>query len=102
MNKTLLAVAAGISLTGLVAFIARHPQPAETRTEEYAVVSVFQSGKNNYISVTVGSRPSEEKEFEKEKNNKRYDLAPVIREVEKLNAQGFELINGSASIYNMS
>lgn len=100
MNKKLLTAAAGITLTGLGAFISRHPQPAEDRTEEYAVVSVFQSGKSNYVSVTIGSKPSEEKEFEKEKNTKRYDLAPVLREVEKLNAQGFELVNGSSSIHN--
>jgi hypothetical protein len=101
MNKNLLAAAAGITLTGLVAFISRPVPSATDRTEEYAVVSVFQSGKYNRVSVTVGSRPSEEKEFEKEKNAKRYNLAPVLAEVEKLNAQGFELVNGSAAIYNM-
>jgi hypothetical protein len=41
MNKSLLAAAAGITLTALGAFIARHPQSTEGRTEEYAVVSVF-------------------------------------------------------------
>ncbi|WP_022822496.1 hypothetical protein [Hymenobacter norwichensis] len=102
MNKSLLTAAAGLLLTGLFAFITRQPQVAENRTEEYAVVSVFQSGKSNYMSVTIGSRPSEEKEFEKEKTTKRFDLAPVLAEVEKLNTQGFELVNGSAAIHGMN
>lgn len=103
MSKHFLSLTAGLVVAGsLVAFITRAPAPAEARTEEYAVVSVFQSGKSNYISITIGSRPSEEKEFDKEKNSKRYDLAPVLAEVEKLNAQGYELVNGSAAIHGMS
>lgn len=95
MKKTLLsAIATGAGLTTLFAF-ASHKQTATTRTEEYAVVSVVQVGKKNYISTTVGSKSTEEKEFESEKNAKRNDMAPVIRELEKLNEQGFELVNGS-------
>ena len=64
------------------------------RTEEYALVSVIQDGKRNYISITVGSLPTEEKEFEKAKADKKNDMAPIIRELERLNEQGFYLLNG--------
>jgi len=33
-----------------------------------------------------------------EKEDKRYDLAPIIEEMQKLNAQGFEAINFSNAI----
>jgi hypothetical protein len=68
------------------------------RTEEYALVSVIQDGKRNYISITVGSLPTEEKEFEKAKADKKNDMAPIIRELERLNEQGFYLLNGSTAI----
>jgi len=101
MKKYSLPFLLVLSLFGLLAFANQRPA-ADKRTEDYAVVSVFQSGKSNYVSVTIGSQPSEEKEYQKDKNDKRYDLAPVLAEVEKLNAQGFELVNGSAAIHNMS
>ncbi|GAB3395478.1 hypothetical protein HNQ93_000211 [Hymenobacter luteus] len=80
---------------------ATSPEPVEGRTEEYAVVSVYQYGKRNFVSVTIGSKPSEEKEYQKEKNDKRYDLAPVLAEVEKLNAQGYELVNSAAAMHSV-
>ena len=95
MKKTaLFVIAVGAGLTTLFAF-ASHKQTVATRTEEYAIVSVVQVGKKNYISTTVGSKSTDEKEFESEKNAKRNDMAPVILELEKLNEQGFELVNGS-------
>jgi len=71
---------------------------APMRTEEYAIISVIQDGKRNYISTTVGSMPTEEKEFDKEKADKKNDLTPIIKELEKLNEQGFYLLNGSNAI----
>ncbi|MBK0401452.1 hypothetical protein I5M27_00565 [Adhaeribacter sp. BT258] len=68
------------------------------RTEDYAIISVFQEGKVNYISVTVGSTPTTKEEFQREKAAKQYDMAPVIREMEKLNEQGFELVSSSTSV----
>jgi hypothetical protein len=95
MKKTaLFAIVIGTGLASLFAF-ASHKQTAAARTEEYAIVSVVQIGKKNYISTTVGSKSTDEKEFESEKNAKRNDMAPVILELEKLNEQGFELVNGS-------
>lgn len=104
MKKVVSVVVAGFcAVFALVAFMsAGSPAPVDERTEEYAVVSVYQSGKSNFVSITIGSKPSEEKEYQKEKNDKRYDLAPVLAEVEKLNAQGFELVNGSAAIHGMN
>ncbi|QNH63208.1 hypothetical protein [Hymenobacter sediminicola] len=98
MTRTILSVlAVAVSLTGLSAFGSQSgaTRTTDSRTEEYAIVSVVQAGKKNFISTTIGSKSTEEKEFESEKNAKRFDMAPVIAELEKLNAQGFELVNGS-------
>jgi CO dehydrogenase/acetyl-CoA synthase alpha subunit len=98
MKKLLVPVIAGlISIAGLAGFISAKNKTA-TRTEEYAILSVFQEGKRNYISLTVGSQPTQEREFQKEKTEKKYDLAPVVREMESLNQQGFELVNSSTTI----
>lgn len=98
MKKLLIPVIAGLAtIAGLAGFITTN-KTTSARTEEYAVLSVFQDGKRNYISLTVGSKPTQEKEFQREKTEKRYDLAPVIREMETLNQQGFELVNSSTTI----
>jgi hypothetical protein len=68
------------------------------QTEEYAILSVFQQGKRNYISVQIGSQPTEEREYEKDKSDKRFDMAPIIAEMEKLNKLGFELFNSSTGM----
>ncbi|TYZ08623.1 hypothetical protein FY528_12150 [Hymenobacter lutimineralis] len=103
MKKNLVVALVSLSFAfGLFSFVDQRQLSAAGRTEEYAVISVFQSGRNNYLSVTVGSKPSVEREYQKDKNEIRYDLAPVLAEVEKLNAQGFELVNGSAAIHGMN
>ena len=71
---------------------------AQTATEEYAIINVLQVGKKNFISVTIGSQSTEEKEYEKEKNDKRFDMAPVIARMEELNKMGFELVNSSTAM----
>jgi hypothetical protein len=68
------------------------------RTEEYAVISAWQHGKKTRISVQVGSEATPDKEFEPEKGEKRFDMSPVIREMEALNAMGFELVTGNSAI----
>ena len=93
----LLVVVSLVGIAWLAGFISEKSK-ATSRTEEYAVLSVVQEGKRNYISLTVGSQPTQEKEFQKEKSAKKYDLAPVIREMENLNQQGFELVNSSTAI----
>lgn len=75
--------------------------PAELlaqRSEEYAVISAWQSGKKTRISVQIGSNTTPEKEFEPEKGDKRFDMGPVVREMEALNAMGFELVTGNSAI----
>ncbi len=103
MKKAVSVVVASFcAVVALVAFMsAGSPAPAEGRMEEYAVVSVYQYGKNNFVSVTIGSKPSQEKVYQKEKNVERHDLAPVLAELEKLNAQGFELLNGTAAMHSV-
>jgi hypothetical protein len=103
MKKNLLiALISVLFASGLFSFVQQGSPSNTGRTEEYAIISVFQSGKSNFMSVTIGSQPSIEREYQKDKNEKRYDLAPVLAEVEKLNAQGFELVNGSAAIHGMN
>lgn len=68
------------------------------RTEEYAVISAWQAGKKTRISVQIGSETTPDKEFEPEKGEKRFDMSPVIREMEALNALGFELVTGNSAI----
>lgn len=68
------------------------------QTEEYAIISVYQKGKKNFISTTIGSVSTEEKEYDKEKNEKKYDMAPVIAEMERLNKMGYELFNSSTAM----
>lgn len=68
------------------------------RTEEYAVISAWQAGKKTRISVQIGSVATPDKEFEPEKGDKRFDMSPVIREMEALNAMGFELVTGNSAI----
>lgn len=66
------------------------------------MISIYQFGKRNYMSVTIGSVSTEEKEFEKQKSEKKFDLAPVIAEMEKLNAQGYELVDHGSAIIPLS
>lgn len=73
-------------------------QDGTGRTEEYAVISAWQAGKKTRISVQIGSETTPDKEFEPEKGDKRFDMSPVIREMEALNAMGFELVTGNSAI----
>ena len=76
-------------------------QENNQQTEEYAIISVFQKGKKNFISTTIGSVSTEEKEYDKEKNDKKFDLAPVVAEMERLNKMGYELFNSSTAMINI-
>jgi hypothetical protein len=69
------------------------------RTEEYAVISAWQIGRKTRISVQIGSESTPEKEFEPIKGEKQFDLGPVLREMEALNAMGFELVTGNSAIW---
>ena len=68
------------------------------RTEEYAVISAWQQGQRTFISVQIGSESTPDREFEPEKGGKRFDMSPVIREMETLNAMGFELVSGNSGV----
>jgi len=75
-----------------------HTQDVAQRTEEYAVISAWQQGRRTFISVQVGSVATPDKEFEAEKGGKPFDMSPVIREMEALNAMGFELVTGNSTM----
>lgn len=68
---------------------------AGSKTEEYAIVDVIQSGKKKFIRVTKGTEPATESEWKKEKTDDRDDYTPVITVLNQLNEQGFELLNTS-------
>jgi hypothetical protein len=100
MKKLHLYIILGIAIlsTSLLFGIKKVKKVPLARSEEYAIVSVYQKGKKNFISVTVGSESSEEKEYQKAKNDKKYDMAPIMRELEILNARGYELHSSSTAI----
>ncbi|MDE0773082.1 MAG: hypothetical protein OSB25_12895 [Salibacteraceae bacterium] len=98
MKLTLIITTALASVAFAFMAFTNYTPEVTVRTEEYAIISVIQDGKRNYISTTVGSLPTEEKEFEKEKADKKNDLSPIIKELERLNEQGFYLLNGSNAV----
>ena len=100
--KNLYIGAVTFALTAIGLFGFTRGETESKRTEEYAILSVFQEGKTNYISVTVGATPTTKEEFQREKAAKQYDMTPIVREMEKLNEQGFELVNSSTSIIPFS
>ena len=73
-----------------------------SRTEEYAIVDVVQSGKRKFIRVTKGTEPTTETEWKKEKTDDRDDFTPVISILNKLNEEGFELLNASVAYQTLS
>ena len=66
------------------------------QTEDYAIINAYQLSKKNYISVTVGSQPTEEKEVEQ--SDKKLDMAPIIAEMNTLNKMGYELFSSSTAM----
>lgn len=66
-----------------------------SRTEEYAIVDVYKYGKTINVRVTKGDQPSEETKWEKTKTTDRDDYTPVVKILNTLNEEGFELLNSS-------
>jgi hypothetical protein len=87
-----------VSILLLISQITFGQAASTEQTEEYAIISVTQVGSKNYISITIGSVSTEEKEYEKQKNAKQFDMAPIIAEMEKLNKMGYKLFNSSAAM----
>ncbi len=90
---------AGISfiilLIGLTSFIHQSHPSSKTRTEEYAIVDIIQYGKKKSIRVTKGTEPSTETDWKKVETDKRDDLTPIIKVLNQLNEEGYELLNAS-------
>lgn len=74
---------------------------AQTQTEEYAIVDVFEYKKQKVIRITVGNEPVTEKEWEVEKNN-AFDFSPVTKVLHELNKKGFKLLNMSTTFITVS
>ena len=66
-----------------------------SRTEDYAIVDVIDNGKKKFIRVTKDAEPTTETEWKREKTEDRDDYRPVLKVLNQLNEQGFELLNGS-------
>ena len=81
----------------MVGICAITAQEESERTEEYAILDVFEYGKKKIIRITVGERPAREKEWKKEKTDLRGDMSPVMVELGKLNKRGFKLLNMSTT-----
>jgi hypothetical protein len=73
-----------------------------SRTEDYAIVDVVQSGKKKFIRVTKGAEPTTETEWKLEKTENRADFTPIIAVLNQLNEQGFELLNASLAYETVS
>jgi hypothetical protein len=68
------------------------------QTEEYAILNVLQEGKRNYISVTIGSEKTEEKEYQSGKVGQLYDMTLVLAKMEELNQMGYTLFSSSNGV----
>ncbi|MDB5273768.1 MAG: hypothetical protein JWO58_2135 [Chitinophagaceae bacterium] len=93
MKKTIVIVS--ILLIGaffLGSFIQRSKEGIAT--EEYALVDVFEKGHTKLILVSIG-----EKKYEPIccKTTDKADLTPVMRELNLLNREGFEIVNVSTT-----
>src|SRR5690606_1480251 len=91
-----------LTLSGILSSYAINTSMSNSRTEEYAIVDVIQSGKRKYIRVTRGTEPTTETEWKKEKTGDRDDFTPIITELNQLNEQGFELLNASLAYQTIS
>ncbi|MDB5274061.1 MAG: hypothetical protein JWO58_2428 [Chitinophagaceae bacterium] len=69
-----------------------------TQTEEYAILNVLQEGKRNYISVTIGSQKTEEKQYDIGKIGQLYDMSLVISKMTELNKMGYTLFSTSNGV----
>lgn len=72
----------------------------ETRTEEYALIDVEETGISTLIFITVGDSATRQILIEKKKKDP-YNHALVFAQLKKLNDLGFEIVNESTS-FNVS
>ncbi|MGN6645397.1 MAG: hypothetical protein ACTHJT_02605 [Cytophaga sp.] len=72
------------------------------RTEEYAIVDVLDYGRRKVIRVTVGEELTQEKEWEKTKTEIDPDFTSAIKDLNLLNAKGFEIVNSSLTYISPS
>src|SRR5687767_5822764 len=85
-----LILVVGLSITSFA-------QTDSKQTEEYAIVDVFEQEKTKVIRVTKGLEPTTERLLQKGKTEVYGDFTQVIVELDKLNKQGYELLNVSTA-----
>jgi hypothetical protein len=89
MKKPLIITSILLILSiSLVSFI--HQKTDTKRTEEYAIVDVEEHGKVKSINITIGDTKIDHINAKVEYVQ---DLRPVHIELNKLNEQGFEIVN---------
>ncbi len=69
--------------------------PHSSKTEEYEIVDVMDNGEKKFIRVTKDDEASTEIEWKREKTDDRDDYRPILKVLNQLNEQGYEMLNGS-------
>lgn len=80
-------------LTFLLVIICSAVSGQDFQTEEYAIVDVFEFRKSKTIRITLGEADPTEIEWKTERDNNSGNFSEVIKQLNILNKQGFELLN---------
>lgn len=100
MKKSIITILALAAVSCIILGFTQSKEHKTARTEEYAIVEVQQYGLKLLINITIGENPTERVVWEREKTDRVGEFSPVIKELDKLNMQGFELLNVSSLAYN--
>lgn len=100
MKKLLFSILAFAAIAIVTGFSIQN-NTTNTQTEEYALMRLTESWQNKQISIaiTIGEEPTIYDKVTREKKD-RFDWAPIIKKMNELNAQGFELLSNSSSVSN--
>ena len=95
MKKLLFSILAFTVIAIVTGFSIRN-NAATGQTEEYALMQLTESVlyKNIKIDITIGEDQTTYDTVTREKNE-RFNWAPIIKKMNELNAQGFELLGSS-------
>ncbi len=72
-------------------------QVEQAPSEEYAIVDVIERGYQKSIRISIGEEEATERVWKTESTNRIGDFSPVIKVLNDLNRQGFELLTMSTS-----
>ena len=100
MKKLLITILAFAAIAIVTGF-SIHNNATTGQTEEYALMRLNESWQNRQIliAITIGEEPTTYDKVTREKKD-RFDWAPIIKKMNELNAQGFELLSNSTAVSN--